>query len=869
MTIHLSGHCLTLSGWAMTIAALGLAVLGPLVDHRPCRIHHLGALQESIYDLSFQYPATQTELEKERERWEAEKMTSGVSMTAGHASGPRRRLLGSGYGIRNMEYAICLLSPPEFLGLTIISSTSTSTSTLPLNSTPPFPTSQPSPLYLIALLCTALEERRGDAMAAPNRLSASGVGRTASTRTSMHTSMQQDDDEYDVEAVGISEGLRPADPIAGHRRLPSHNIAQQGRRTPPPRLSSTTKPNSVDSFALRHDGTMGPVLARNTAVLSMSRPAPSRSSSVSTDTTFVRAESPYHGPSGPSHPYHMYPQESRLARTASITTTPPSVVPAIERSYAGPSGPTHPYGMYSQNIVPSETESVGGEPTVAAPIHVGFPGLNHDYQRRLGPEGEEIADIIGPDGHTEQLPPYTKYAEDAFSRKTRPSIQLPLAGAGGIGLATRNPEFESGEDLSSPESIMSDSSNHLNTAALSASEKPPLKKWQMIARRKVCGIIPVWTIAFAAILLVLFGIILASVLAALRLHPPPSKQHHATNTNSAESQSGTVVYTTMTTTFDVSPISTLPPNLPSLPTGTFALNLPIPSTAPNSCLVNTAQSAAWSCAIPIPVIPLQMIVADFPGSSDLTDKEVTIEYCNYTVPALKYGAQPPIMTQRQVMDLVTDTEDIGRGPAWWFQAPYNKVVVLPEGELSMSSGSKAKRDFYQHATPPDFQNTRFQVAEGDKPWVCYWNGTLLETFIYVNQLSSDGASNSSSLGTATTSATSTYASSVPTSSSSSSSSSAIQFPHGLPTFPMVLKIEERRIPNAPQAVCVQHLALSDGTLTEYLIDNNQVIVSLNETVSDSTTLSTRPIAPRNFQEERDIVLNERDSSNCGCVWLVS
>ena len=30
----------------------------------------------------------------------------------------------------------------------------------------------------------------------------------------------------------------------------------------------------------------------------------------------------------------------------------------------------------------------------------------------MGPDGEDADDLIGPDGHTEQLPPYTKYPND-------------------------------------------------------------------------------------------------------------------------------------------------------------------------------------------------------------------------------------------------------------------------------------------------------------------------------------------------------------------------------------------------------------------------------------------------------------------------
>ena len=360
-------------------------------------------------------------------------------------------------------------------------------------------------------------------MAGTDRRSSLGVDRRASMRLSMQ---QTDDDNYDLEAMGVSDGFRPvaAEVETGHITVPSH-LSQQNGRTPPPRPSSISKPRGLDSFALRHDGAMGPSLQRVSTVASNA--APTRSSSVSTDVPFMRAESPYRGPAGPSHPYQMYPQESRLARTASVATTSTAVP---ERPYNGPGGPTHPYGMYPQNTVPEG--EVASVPLVTVPV--GFPGLQTNYQRRLGPDGEEIADIIGPDGHTEQLPPYTQYPDEAFARKARTNEQLlaslPVAGAGGIGLATRNPEFESQEDLHSPSrqstrSIMSDQSSHqVNMAALGASEKPELKRWQQFARRKICSIVPVWALVLAGIVLVLFGMILGIVLAALK--PKHMPKHH-------------------------------------------------------------------------------------------------------------------------------------------------------------------------------------------------------------------------------------------------------------------------------------------------------------------------------------------------------
>lgn len=127
---------------------------------------------------------------------------------------------------------------------------------------------------------------------------------------------------------------------------------------------------------------------------------------------FPRAQSPYQGATGPSQPYGMYPQDIGLARTPSVATA--STIRQPERSYSGPSGPTQPYGMYAQNTVPED--HVGAVPGLADSIVAGFPGSGHNFQRRLGPDREDVDDLIGPDGYTEQLPPYSRYANSVPSK---------------------------------------------------------------------------------------------------------------------------------------------------------------------------------------------------------------------------------------------------------------------------------------------------------------------------------------------------------------------------------------------------------------------------------------------------------------------
>lgn len=429
---------------------------------------------------------------------------------------------------------------------------------------------------------------------------ASDPERRASQRTSRRISLQQqnapevldlDDDDYALMALGVmpADGFRPQMPVettvSTHPepaiRSPSPDLAESSSSsaaTPPrPHRSSISKPprSNRDSFTLRHDGFMGHAPG----------PSLSRVSSTSTDAAFIPVDGPYQGPSAPSHPYQIYSQNIRSQRTMSMATTSTTPAARPESEYNGPTGPSHPYSMYPQNPV----EVVSPQPVVPA-IPVGFSNVPDMYQRRLGPEGEEVAAMIGPDGHTEELPPYTRYPDEFYARKIRgageehahagpcagaipachggpppcahgsshvaaggaastaaaatgaaaPALSMgnippTIPGAGGLGLAARNPEFDarSVEDAVSPQSrhstrsFNSDSQHNINTAAATVSEKPKLSKWQQFMKRKACGVVPYWAIGLTggAVLIVL--IIVAAVVGTLLSHhgkkpPAPS-----------------------------------------------------------------------------------------------------------------------------------------------------------------------------------------------------------------------------------------------------------------------------------------------------------------------------------------------------------
>jgi hypothetical protein len=381
---------------------------------------------------------------------------------------------------------------------------------------------------------------------APTNDKASDLERRVSTRTSVRISLDAVEDDFDFAAGGVvADGFRPhrdsnanapSSTSGSSTFLPDDRSASSS--TPKPAPSSTTP-----KFQL----VVNPSLSRD-----VSTPLSRQATGSTESTAYQGSDGPYRGPSVPSHPYQMYTQNVRSTRTLSTTTA--STVPPSEGSYNGPRGPSHPYTLYPQ------TDGIEADAVQGPSIPLGFHGLPDQYRRRAGPDGDDVADIIGPDGHTEQLPPYTRYPDEAYARKaaamdgplvgslsvaaggatvvpairTTPTSAMPaIPGAGGIGLATRNPEFESTDDLATPQSRHStrsfasdDSARQISFADGVATEKRPApKKWQLWMRRKLCGVVPYWALCLAAIILLIMAVVLGAVIGVfLRQRKPPPRK---------------------------------------------------------------------------------------------------------------------------------------------------------------------------------------------------------------------------------------------------------------------------------------------------------------------------------------------------------
>lgn len=324
----------------------------------------------------------------------------------------------------------------------------------------------------------------------------------------------------------------------------------------------------------------------------------------------------------------------------------------------------------------------------------------------------------------------------------------------------------------------------------------------------------------------------------------------------------------MTTTFDASPYTSIPTNIPQLPTGTFALPISTPSAAPSTCLDETERNA-WSCGIS-PGIPYQMQVGSIGGTSISSDKEISLGLGNKSIPFVLYGAQPPVLQRPQLMTLALDNYDTQRGPAWFFQTLYDKVVIIPEDGLP---GPISKRAAKRHDRNKFPEFMRKEVAPpgagpwpGDHPWFCYWNNTLLEAFIYVNETSIFGAQASATQMLPSPGAT------------PSSTATATATP--LSSYPKIVKIQERRISSEEQTskpYCVQHYITDDGAAKPFTGGTGSPItVYLNETEPPII----QPLVGRSAEniglEAYSLALKElgaeaarqrASSASCGCVWV--
>lgn len=293
-------------------------------------------------------------------------------------------------------------------------------------------------------------------------------------------------------------------------------------------------------------------------------------------------------------------------------------------------------------------------------------------------------------------------------------------------------------------------------------------------------------------------------------------------------------------------------------------------------MTNQGQSQAWQCA----------------NGADLNFK---IEQdCRFSLLSpeagapIRYGAQPPRLPGAATLKLMNDKAGWDKGPAFFFQEAFDKVVVVRESDFSATS---VKRSFSETGEYDELValEDRDVTSSGppdsiaiptSKPWYCYWNGTMLEGFIFVKQ--DRNSSNASAFASPLAPGQPPLPSgSMPSKGSLSPSPTSgswtkrdMALPTGLASFPKVVKIEERRNSQNPiQPYCQQMQILNDnqpGTLTNPA--TGQLInVNLTEIEPSQENSYGPPRRRRSWYLRREEAAEKRNTpgSSCECQWLSS
>lgn len=338
---------------------------------------------------------------------------------------------------------------------------------------------------------------------------------------------------------------------------------------------------------------------------------------------------------------------------------------------------------------------------------------------------------------------------------------------------------------------------------------------------------------------------------------------------------------TVTITYDAVPVAT-PTDLPALPTGVYSLPLNL-EKSPNICFNDTAQTSSWNCNISLDeAFQLQMSIGrNAPQLGNQGNYDIYLITNTSLGPSnhpLSYGTQPPVLEPAMGMELVNDTYDLSRGPAWFRMLPYNKTVLVPEDLLTQDSSSKVRRNGGGYMPSPADLQRKGTAQSGDKPWMCYWPGTIVEVFIYAEQNSSYAYQTAAYTGALTTAASTT---STTTATATDSGATSTSPPGGagympLASYPRAVKVKERRVQQSDSPYCVQVTVNADNTTSPVIgSDGNTVTVYIEE--NEPGAAGTQSHKARRYVPDTDTFDHwlsprsgeEGDMSACGCMWFSS
>lgn len=321
-------------------------------------------------------------------------------------------------------------------------------------------------------------------------------------------------------------------------------------------------------------------------------------------------------------------------------------------------------------------------------------------------------------------------------------------------------------------------------------------------------------------------------------------------------------------------------NLPALPTGSFYVPLRKPTISNNSCL--TSYTNAWGCPNGVD-LKLDLSV---PGMVSVSPRYPP------TANRIRFGPQPPQLDQSVPLMLMGDKDGMDKGPAWFFQQTYTKIVVVPGEYWGVNrqvtrrwSGLRRRRINSRGLGRRGYDSPREIASPAAKPWFCYWNNTILEGFIYVTQNSSgedqstssdydmpssptadldSPAATSAQYGGAPFAAFTSFSPPHPAIPTSLVERRQAPDPSQLAVYPKDVKIEERRDPNtATQPYCVHMQIMNDWTAKPL----PEPVVSLTENEPDDDQVVAQ--ITHNKDKRGNSWEGNSATSACECEWVSS
>ncbi|KIX03087.1 uncharacterized protein Z518_06637 [Rhinocladiella mackenziei CBS 650.93] len=656
-------------------------------------------------------------------------------------------------------------------------------------------------------------------------------------------------DEYAVDPAEALASPSPTGSIDGQPErlnLGRRDNVQNAPLTGLNRLSTSHRPFPAESSADPH---------RAVSTSSRSMADSRRTLSTSSRFSMPRAQSPYRGPTAPSQPYGLYPQATRASSIASESTIRP-----LERPFVPQGGPEHPYSMYPQNTVPEE----GDNPETNIPL--GFPGLGQSYQPGTNSSGDDVGDIVGTDGHVEQLPPYSRYADNVIAKGDMARIdpQRTSTSEDSTTAAATQPPTSSASDVELT-AVRSGPGAEETARKEGMSEK---KK-----RRRTCCGLPVWTMVILVAV-----VVLAAVLGGVVGGIVGTKK----GTDRALASGATT-----TVWLDADPAQT-GPSTPACPTGHFTI--PLNQTQEiDACVVDGTYAHIWDCGN-FPKLGVDVFESGNGGPP------LSVVFDDYSVrPQLfKYGPQPPDFNGTAfTLQPYKDKEDDELGVALFFSVLFDKLSILHSDELTPSGPKKRSVPASHLEQRGDDIWTADYLSVGDQPWYCFWNSTISEFWVFLDQDTTDDDDSSASGSAATITSGDPTATSAAVYGSSPSSPMHItqsttldpsmttpypseptedghmgdpkirrQAPVGSSYFPKLVKMVEKRKPeNNIQPYCQQMQVLNNWQIVPIPEIPTICIEESEYTPAASTGGSRMAIRKRGPDTVQQM------GSNCICEWF--